>query len=155
MEHERPHIRYTGEARRVPTGGSYQPDKLAFDVPDDLPPETPIEQTDGGKLAKRLIVAFVLIVGIAVINIAVLRRYNVDLAPMVLLGVFAVILMASIVPSIENAMQQQRSNEDEDDCADDGCAVGCCSGPRPMGEMTRKARQRMNQHRLPGHSPRS
>ena len=155
MEHERPHLRYTGEARRVPTGGTYQPDKLAYDIPDDLPPETPIEQTDGGRLAKRLIIAFVLIVGIGVINIAVLRRYSVDLPPLVLFGVFGVILVASLAPMFENAMQQPRSDDDDDHCSDDGCSVGCCSGPRPIGEMTRKARQRMNQNRLPGHSPRS
>ena len=141
-------------AGRVPTGGSYQPDKLAYDIPDDLPPETPSEQTDGGRLAKRLIIAFVLIIGIGVINIAVLRRYSVDLPPLVLLGTFAVILIASLAPMFEAAMQQPRA-DDDDDCTDDGCSVGCCSGPRPIGEMTRKARQRMNQNRLPGHSPRS
>lgn len=155
MEHERPHLRYTGEARRVPTGGSYQPDKLAYDIPDDLPPETPIEQTDGGRLAKRLIIAFVLIIGIGVINIAVLRRYSVDLPPLVLLGTFGVILIASLAPMFESAMQQPRADEDDDDCRDEGCAVGCCSGPRPIGELSRKARRHLHQNRLPGHSPRS
>ncbi len=153
MEHERPHLRYTGEARRVPTGGAYQPDKLAYDIPDDLPPLIPVEETDGGRLAKRLIVAFVLIVAIGVVNIAVLRRYDVDLPPIVLLGVFGVILIASVVSSFENAMQRQ--DDDADDGADEGCAVGCCSGPRPIGELSRKARRHMQQHRLPGHSPRS
>lgn len=151
MEHERPHLRYTGEARRVPTGGSYQPDKLAYDIPGDLPPETPIEQTDGGRLAKRLIVAFVLIVGMGIVNITVLRRYGVDMPPAVLLGVFAVILIASVISAVEAGSKRTPA---EDDCADEGCAVGCCSGPRPVGELTRKARERM-QPRLPGHAPRS
>ncbi len=136
----------------MPTGGAYQPDKLAYDIPGDLPPETPIEETDGGKLAKRLIIAFLLIVAIGVVNIAVLRRYDVDLPPIVLLGVFGVILIASIVPSFENAVQRR---DVEDDCTDEGCSVGCCSGPRPIGELSRKARQHLDQHRLPGHSPRS
>jgi len=137
----------------VPTGGSYQPEKLAYDIPGDLPPEIPIEETDGGRLAKRLIVAFLLIVAIGVINIAVLRRYDVDLPPIVLLGVFGVILVANLVPSFENAMQ--RRDDAEEDCTDEGCSVGCCSGPRPIGELSRKARQHMQQRRLPGHAPKS
>lgn len=147
MEQERPHLRYTGEARRVPTGGTYQPDRLAYDIPGDLPPETPIEQTDGGRLAKRLIIAFLLIVAFGVVNIAVLRRYDVDLPPVALLGIFGVILIASVLPAFESAMQ--RRGPDEDD-ADEGCAVGCCSGPRPVGELSRRARRHTQQHRLPG-----
>ena len=149
MEQERPHLRYTGEARRVPTGGAYQPDRLAFDIPGDLPPETPVEETDGGRLAKRLIIAFVAIIALGVVNIAVLRRFGVDLPPLVLLGSFGVILAASVLPSFEG---RAKASSEDDACADEGCAVGCCSGPRPVGELSRKARQRMQSqnYRLPG-----
>lgn len=154
MEQERPHLRFVGEARRVPTGGAYQPDRLAYDIPGDLPPETPIEQTDGGRLAKRLIIAFVAIIALGVVNIALLRRYGLDLPPVVLLSAFGVIFAASVIPSIEG---RSKSPREEDACADEGCAVGCCSGPRPVGELSRKARERMQPSnlRLPGHAPRS
>ena len=136
-------------ARRVPEGGSYQPDKLAFEIPDDVLGE----ETDGGKLAKRLIIAFILIAITAVLNLVVLRKWDMDLPPMVLFGAFGVIFVASILPSFE---AKPESFEDEDESSSsDGCAVGCCQGPRPIGELTRKAAQRRNQARLPTRHPKS
>ena len=144
------HFSSQGEpARRVPEGGSYQPDKLAFEIPDDVLGE----ETDGGKLAKRLIIAFILIAITAVLNLVVLRKWDMDLPPMVLLGAFGVIFVASILPSFE---AKQESFEDVDEsCSSDGCAVGCCQGPRPIGELSRKAAQRRNQRRLPTRHPKS
>ena len=145
MAHSRTNLKLAGEpATRVPSGGSYQPDKLAYEIPDDLPPE-PFEDTDGGKLAKRLIIAFVLIATTAVLNFVVLRRYDMDLHPVVLLGSFGIILIASILPAIESGMSKDNS---EPEPIDDACAVGCCQGPRPIGELSRKAAARRNQMRL-------
>ncbi|HED54111.1 MAG TPA: hypothetical protein ENJ00_07910 [Phycisphaerales bacterium] len=136
-------------ARRTPTGGTYQPDKLAYDIPDDLPPDPDFDQTDGGKLAKRLVIAFVLIVAAAVFNFVFLRRWEMDLHPIVLLGAFAIILIASII----SAIQAQPEPIETDPDASCGCSVGCCSGPRPIGELSRKvARQRHNARpQLPDH----
>ncbi|GAB5495705.1 MAG: hypothetical protein Phyf2KO_07850 [Phycisphaerales bacterium] len=145
MANRRTNLKLAGDpATRVPTGGSYQPDKLAYDIPDDLPPE-PFEDTDGGKLAKRLIIAFVLIAATAVLNFVVLRRYEMDLHPVVLLGSFGVILIASILPAIESGMTKESQEQEP---IDNSCAVGCCQGPRPIGELSRKAAARRNQMRL-------
>lgn len=148
MTRNGPNLRLAGEpARRVPTGGSYQPDNLAYEIPDDLPGED-FDETDGGKLAKRLIIAFVLIAAIALVNILVLRRFDMDLHPMVLFGAFGVILAASVISAFES-----RPRKVQDEANDMGCAVGCCQGPRPIGELSRKAAQKRNQMRLPTRQP--
>jgi hypothetical protein len=144
----RPDESQHGPARRVPSGGTYQPDKLAFEIPDDVLGE----ETDGGKLAKRLSIAFVLIAIIAIFNFVFLRKWEMDLAPEVLLGTFGVIFIASILPSFEAKPDLQN---DDDSCDSDGCSVGCCQGPRPIGELSRKAAQRRNQMRLPTRHPKS
>lgn len=155
MARERDNLRFRSHpgdpARRVPSGGSYQPDKLAYDIPDDLP-GLPIEETDGGKLAKRLSIAFVLIAITAIVNFVVLRRWNVDLPPEILFGAFGVIAIASILPSFES---KPDSKDDYDSEASEGCAIGCCQGPRPIGELSRKAAQRRDQLRLPRRHPKS
>ena len=106
------------------------------------------DETDGGKLAKRLIIAFVLIAAIALVNILVLRRFDMDLHPMVLFGAFGVILAASVISAFES-----RPRKVQDEANDMGCAVGCCQGPRPIGELSRKAAQKRNQTRLPTRQP--
>lgn len=151
MARNGPNLRLAGEpARRVPTGGAYQPDNLAYEIPDDLPGEE-FDETDGGKLAKRLIIAFVLIAAIALVNILVLRRFDMDLHPMVLFGAFGVILFSSVLSAIES--KPKRVSEETSGSEDMGCAVGCCQGPRPIGELSRKAQQRRNQMRLPTRQP--
>jgi len=154
MAENRDNLRFThppGEpARRVPEGGMYQPDMLAFEIPDDILGD----ETDGGKLAKRLIIAFILIAITAVLNFVFLRKWDMDLPPMVLLGAFGVIFVASILPSFE---AKPESFEDDDDSSSSGggCAIGCCQGPRPIGELSRKAAQRRDQSRLPTRHPKS
>lgn len=151
MAEQRSNLRLAGDpARRVPSGGSYQPDKLAYDIPSDIPPQ-PFEETDGGKLAKRLIIAFVLISATAILNFVVLRRYEMDLHPIVLFGAFGVILVASLLPAIEAGMNAE---SDAPEPVDDACAIGCCQGPRPIGELSRKAAKHRNQMRLPSRQPR-
>ena len=119
MAQDDPHPRSISKAtRRVPEGGAYQPDKLAFEIPDDIQGE----ETDGGKLAKRLSIAFVLIAAVAVFNIVLMRRWDMGLHPLVLFGAFGVILVASVLSawdeqpgsqtlatkSTENTREEQR-----------------------------------------------
>ena len=147
-DNQNPQGGHHDHARRVPSGGTYQPDRLAFEIPDDVLGE----ETDGGKLAKRLSIAFVLIAIIAIFNFVFLRKWDMDLAPEVLLGTFGVILIASILPAFE---AKPESEYDDDTCDSDGCAIGCCQGPRPIGELSRKAARRRNQMSLPRRHPKS
>ncbi|MGP1271990.1 MAG: hypothetical protein ACTS22_01525 [Phycisphaerales bacterium] len=145
MAHDAPHLRLTNQsfaspAHRVPNGGLYQPDRLAAEVPpnpdlegSDAPPDE--QAADIRRVARRLVVAFVAIVAIGLINFTVLRQFNADLPPAVLLGTFAVILAATVISMAD----RQRSTTAENEDADCGCAIGACPGPRPVGELSRRA----------------
>lgn len=145
MAHDAPNFRlaqqtFTSPTHRVPNGGLYQPDQLAAEMPPnpdlDEIPET--EDVDIKRVARRLVVAFLAIVGLGILNYTVLYRFGAELHPVVLLGAFGVILAASVLSIPGNARQAQAQT----DPADCGCAVGMCSGPRPIGELSRKAAAR-------------
>jgi hypothetical protein len=125
------------DARRVPPGGYYQPDRLAGEFPPD-----PAEREDESSpevrgVSRRLVVAFAAIVSIGLLNFLVLRRFDADLHPLVLLGSFAIILTASVFSLLDRS--DGRAHEAADTAAD-GCAIGACPGPRPVGELSRRAR---------------
>ena len=114
---------------RVPVGGRYQPDRFAGD---SLPFETDEEPTtDLGRLARRLVIAGVLIVALAVLNIFVLRRWGMDLPPEILFVSFGVIATASLM-SLGDLPQSKKPKQLALPHNDAGCAVGCCPGPRPL-----------------------
>lgn len=137
-----PPLRLSGQsfaspAHRVPEGGLYQPDRLAGEFPPD-PSEREAEPSlEVRRVSRRLVVAFVAVVSIGLLNFLVLRRFDADLHPLVLLGTFAVILIATVVSMIERTAPNAAG---EPDSVTDGCAIGACPGPRPVGELSRRAR---------------
>ncbi|MEL6797562.1 MAG: hypothetical protein AAFO89_12170, partial [Planctomycetota bacterium] len=144
---------FTSPAHRVPNGGLYQPDQLAGEMPPnpdlDETPEAPLDEQDVDikRVARRLVVAFLAIVALGILNYTVLYRFDAELNPVVLLTAFGVILASSIL-SMTDKKSDATAEPDPTDC---GCAVGMCSGPRPIGELSRKAaaqRAAMNR-RLP------
>lgn len=141
-------------ANRVPAGGLYQPDRLAGEFPPDPnidDADTPLddEAVDVRLVARRLVIAFIAIAAIAIINFTVLRRFSADLPPVVLLGSFAIIAGATVLSLVDRS-RPLSSEIDDTDPRDDGCAVGMCSGPRPIGELSRRAAARREQNRLSG-----
>ncbi|MEO1585441.1 MAG: hypothetical protein AAFR96_12835 [Planctomycetota bacterium] len=156
MAHDAPQLRiaqqtFTSPTHRVPNGGLYQPDRLAAEMPPnpdlDPVPDDP-EAVDIKRVARRLVVAFLAIVALGILNYTVLYRFNAELNPVVLLSAFGVILASSIL-SMTDKHRETIANADPTDC---GCAVGMCSGPRPIGELSRKAAAQRTTYRpgLPG-----
>ncbi|MEO1717514.1 MAG: hypothetical protein AAFR76_10420 [Planctomycetota bacterium] len=142
MAHDAPQLRiaqqtFTSPTHRVSNGGLYQPDQLAGEMPPnpDLDDTPEAEDVDIKRVARRLVVAFLAIVALGILNYTVLYRFNADLNPVVLLTAFGVILASSILSMTD----KQRETSTEPDPTDCGCAVGMCSGPRPIGELSRKA----------------
>lgn len=134
-------------AHRVPAGGSYQPDRLAAEnPPDPLDAELTAddEAVDAGRVIRRLVVAFVAFVGIGMLNVTVLRRFDADLPPVVLLGTFAVILVATGISMMDRSTNAAREDELG---GSDGCAIGACPGPRPVGELSRRLQERAEHQR--------
>ena len=102
------------------------------------------QNKEGTKLAKRLIVAFILILFLGVIFYIVLPLYGLKLDPIVPVMSFLAILIGAIMTAVEenkdsNGSDDSDDSDDEDNrsggcCNDnnDGCAVGMCPGPRPL-----------------------
>lgn len=142
MAHDAPQLRivrqtFTSPTHRVPNGGLYQPDQLAGEMPPnpDLDETPEAEDVDIKRVARRLVVAFLAIVALGILNYTVLYRFGAELNPVVLLTAFGVILASSIL-SMTDKKSEAAAEPDPADC---GCAVGMCSGPRPIGELSRKA----------------
>lgn len=142
MAHDAPQLRiaqqtFTSPTHRVPNGGLYQPDQLAGEMPPnpDLDETPEAEDVDIKRVARRLVVAFLAIVALGILNYTVLYRFGAELNPVVLLTAFGVILASSIL-SMTDKKSEATAEPDPTDC---GCAVGMCSGPRPIGELSRKA----------------
>jgi hypothetical protein len=143
MAHDAPQLRlaqqsFTSPTHRVPNCGLYQPDQLAAEIPpnpdlEDTPDDP--EAVDIKRVARRLVVAFLAIVALGILNYTVLYRFGAELNPVVLLSAFGVILASSIL-SMTDKLRETTTEADPTDC---GCAVGMCSGPRPIGELSRKA----------------
>tara|TARA_R110000744_G_scaffold377680_1_gene492936 strand:+ start:130 stop:603 length:474 start_codon:yes stop_codon:yes gene_type:complete len=101
---------------------------------------------EGVKLARRLIVAFVLILILGIVFYVVLPVYGLKLNPMVPVLSFIAILVGAIMTAVEEQKDQDDHWDDPDDprgpnggkpnnqdgCNNDGCAVGMCPGPRPL-----------------------
>jgi hypothetical protein len=138
---------FISAAHRVPEGGLYQPDRLAAEYPPnpvDAPAEMGEETVELRQVARRLVVALVAMIGLAVLNFALLRRFGADLPPVALLTLFGVIAGAAVLSLIDRSKPARV----ETSHAVDGCAVGACPGPRPVGELTRRAAAQRQTPRL-------
>lgn len=93
---------------------------------------------EGVKLARRLIVAFVLVCLLGIVFYAVLPQWGLRLPPIVPALSFIAIFAGAVLTALDE--NKPDTLDDEDDtrvldqrsCKDDGCAVGMCSGPRPL-----------------------
>ena len=98
------------------------------------------QNKEGVKLARRLIVAFILILILGVVFYVVLPQYGLKLDPIVPVLSFLAILIGAVMTAVEENKDSDDSEDDPDDdsggcCGgsnNDGCAVGMCSGPRPL-----------------------
>ncbi len=79
------------------------------------------------RLARRLVVAFVLVLVTAVVFFLIVPRFGVHLPLFVPLLCFAVIALGSVLAHTGDAPPDLRKPTREDD----GFSVGCCPGPRP------------------------
>jgi len=101
------------------------------------------QNKEGVKLARRLIIAFVLILILGIVFYVVLPIYGLKLNPMVPVLSFIAILVGAIMTAVEEQKDEDDHWDDPDDprgpnggnqsgCNNDGCAVGMCPGPQPL-----------------------
>ncbi len=98
------------------------------------------QNKEGVKLARRLVIAFILIVLLGVVFYVVLPQYGLKLDPIVPVLSFLAILIGAVMTAVEENKDSDNSDDDSNDesggcCGgsdNDGCAVGMCSGPRPL-----------------------
>ena len=85
-------------------------------------------EEQGKRLARRIIIAFVLIV-LTAVAFFIAPVMGVDVPPIVPVMCFAAIVLGSVMAHAGDAPDRNPPKPRKDDC---GCAVGCCPGPRPM-----------------------
>lgn len=109
------------------------------------------QNKEGVKLARRLLVAFILIAILGVVFYIVLPQYGLKLSPLVPVLSFLAILAGAILSAHEELKDEEDLWDDPDDPRgpnggpnggpksgrdsdrnNDGCAVGMCPGPRPL-----------------------
>jgi len=105
------------------------------------------QNKEGVKLARRLVVAFVLILILGVVFYVVLPEFGLKLDPIVPVLSFLAILVGAVMTAVEENKDADGLGEDDDDdddscgsggCGNDGCAVGMCPGPRPLRMFGKK-----------------
>lgn len=101
------------------------------------------QNKEGVRLARRLLVAFILIAILGVVFYIVLPQYGLKLSPLVPVLSFLAILTGAILSAREELKDEDDHWDDPDDPRgpnggrdsdgnNDGCAVGMCPGPRPL-----------------------
>ncbi len=123
-----------------PPAAPRTPSRVAEDAFVDLrigPSDEDDEPADVGRLARRLLVAFLLIAGVWILFVTLLAQH---ISPMVPVLASGAIMLGAILA----AMPERKDTADLHDDLDDAKPIGCCSGPRPLGEMSRKAARRGN-----------
>lgn len=87
---------------------------------------------EGGRIARRLAIAFVLVLATGAVCWVVLPQFGMVLPAPVVLLVFGVMAFASLAPLFEDRPSTPAPREE-----DPGRPITCC-GVRPVGEMSRK-----------------
>ena len=85
---------------------------------------------ESSKLARRLLIAFILIVLLGVGFYIVLPHYGLRLPPFVPIVCFIAIAIGALLNTGDPPYDYD-ADPDDDGC-DGGCAVGMCPGPRPL-----------------------
>jgi hypothetical protein len=135
---------YTGYVPHEPSAA----ERLDPDNPIDLNEQIARAEADmeeqrrreGVRIARRLVVAFGLIVLMFAMCWFVLPRMGLDLPPAVPIAAFAAILFGTFMATVGD---RDTPPEDDDLRLGDSCdGHSCgCGGPRPIGELSRKARR--------------
>lgn len=86
---------------------------------------------EGRRLLVRLVIAFIAIVGIAVLCFGVLPAAGVYLHPLVPLAAFGAIAVAVLLNASSEGQFESKARTEDESCGCDGRPVGCCPGPRP------------------------
>lgn len=87
---------------------------------------------ESSKLARRLLVALILIVLLGVGFYIVLPFYGLRLPPYVPMLCFGAIAVGALLNTGETPYNDLHDDDDQDANCDGGCAVGMCPGPRPL-----------------------
>jgi len=98
--------------------------------------ETERQREEGRRIAKRLVVAFILVVATGAACWVVLPRFGMVLPPVVVFLLFGVMAFASLAPLFEGRSAERPTSE-----LDDARPI-TCSGVRPVGEMSRRRQNR-------------
>ncbi|MFI4897959.1 MAG: hypothetical protein ACIARR_09050 [Phycisphaerales bacterium JB059] len=84
-------------------------------------------------LGKRLVIAFVLMVGLSVGFVVLVAELNVYVPPIVFLLSFIAIAVGTVLTVLPGAEVRSRQRGSSCGCADaEGRPIGCCQGPRPL-----------------------
>ena len=94
------------------------------------------ERLEGIRIARRLVVAFILVMATGAICWVVLPRFGMSLPPAAVLALFGVMAFASLAPLFENRKPAATPPE-----PDTSRPISCC-GLRPVGEASRKRAER-------------
>ncbi|TVQ63622.1 MAG: hypothetical protein EA378_01690 [Phycisphaerales bacterium] len=116
------------------------PSRVAEDAFVDLrigPSDEADEPADVGRLARRLLIAFIVIAGVWIVFVTLLAQH---VSPMVPVLASGAIMLGAVLAAIPERRDEPHAHDDLDDAK----PIGCCSGPRPLGEMSRKAARRGN-----------
>ncbi len=92
-------------------------------------------------MAFRLSIAFFVSILIAIGCWLILPNYGVYLPAWIPLLAFGVMAVACVLSELEQDKDDEHDDDDEDSGDDEGRSLTCC-GPRPVGEMSRRASQR-------------
>lgn len=90
-------------------------------------------------MAFRLSIAFFITVLIAIGCLVILPNYGIALPAWIPLLCFGVMVGACVLSELEQDKEDD-DDDDEDDTDGEGRSLTCC-GPRPIGEMSRRANQ--------------
>jgi hypothetical protein len=106
------------------------PDSLMNDARERVRDEDE-RNKESTKLARRLLIAFILIVLLGVGFYIVLPHYGLRLPPFVPVVCFIAIAIGALLNTGETPYEPGFDPDEDPDC-DGGCAVGMCPGPRPL-----------------------
>lgn len=108
----------------------YDPDALMSDARERIRLEDDLNK-ESSRLARRLLIAFILIVLLGVGFYIVLPHYGLRLPPFVPIVCFIAIAVGALLNTGDTPYEPYFDPDDEENC-DGGCAVGMCPGPRPL-----------------------